>query len=229
MHMTHCRFVVNFERKTPTRHMLALVAMLALTENMKVFELTVDGKLTRELIREVGDTMTVKERIKAKSYGLGHLKFKDGNSILARLYERENNTIKTHFDWTANGAVIRMRTMKRIYAVGLKDEQIGNIELTKTKDYVFAIPLTPFWTLMKLGVNPSIARWFAIRPERFSYGPAYIDISLTDDKKLIYEIQGDMWSDCLSTFGTKRIAEKVKVVDRRRTATNNVYQSRLQI
>jgi hypothetical protein len=35
-----------------------------------------------------------------------------------------------------------------------------------------------------------------------------------NDQKLIYEVQGDLWSDCLSTFGTKRIAEKVKVVDR---------------
>jgi hypothetical protein len=150
---------------------------------MRVFELDIDGRLTREMIREFGDTLTVKERIKIRSYGLGHLRLKDGNKLLSTLYDQENNSIKTHFDWTSKGAVIRMRTMKKIYAVGLKDEQIKNVELTKTKDYIYAIPLTPFWTLMKLGVRPSIAKWFAIRPEKFRFGPIFIDLNLTDNDK----------------------------------------------
>jgi hypothetical protein len=187
---------------------------------MKVFELTFDGEMTRDAIREFGDMLTVKERIKTKSYGLGHLRFKDGTKLLTTLYEQENNTIKTHFDWTAKGAIIRMRTMRKIYAVGLKDEQIQNIGLTKKEDYIYAIPLTPFWTLMKFGVRPSVAKWFAIRPEKFRFGPIYIEINLTDKEKLMYELPGDLWADSLSTFGTNKIRDKVKIVDERRTATN---------
>jgi len=192
---------------------------------MRVFELTFDGELTRDVIREVGSPLTVKDRIKAKSYGLGHLRLQEGNKLLTSLYEQENNTIKTHFDWTANGAVIRMRTMQKMYAVGLKDEKIHSIVLTKTEDYIKAIPFSPFWTLMKLGVKPATAKWFAMRPERFHFGPIHIDISLADNEKLIYEVPGDLWSDCLSTFGTKRIKERVKLVDKRRTATNKSYKT----
>lgn len=189
---------------------------------MKVLELTFDGKLSREDIRKYGDVLTASERIKHKSYGLGHLRLKEGNKILTALYDQENNTIKTHFDWTTNGAIIRMRTMKGIYAIGVSDEQIQHILLTKEDDDIYAIPFSPFWALMKLGVRPSMARWFAIRPESFRYGPISIELILTDGEKLVYEATGDLWSDCLSTFGITRIVERIKVVDKRRTVTRSV-------
>lgn len=182
---------------------------------MRIFELEVEGRLTREMIREFGDTLTMNERIKLGSYGLGHLRLKDGSALLLTLYEQENHTIKTHFDWTAKGAVIRMRTFKKIYAIGIKDEQIKNVGLTKTEDYIYAIPFTPFWFLMKWGVRPSIAKWFAIRPEKFQFGPVFIDLNLHDYSQLKYEVPGDLWSDSLSTFGRDKIRDRISVVDRR--------------
>jgi hypothetical protein len=190
-------------------------------KRMKIFELTFDGELPRNMINEFGESLTIKERIQNKSYGLGHLRLKEGNESLTTFYEQENNTIKTHFDWTKKGAVIRMRTMQKVFAIGLKDDRIQNIGLTKTEDYIYAIPLTPFWILMKLGVKPSVAKWFALRSEKFRFGPAYIDIRLTDNEKLLYEVPGDLWPDCLSTFGTKKIKDRVRVVDKRRTTSNS--------
>lgn len=182
---------------------------------MKVFKLDSNGELTREMVREYGSELSLKERVAAKSYGIGHLRLKEGHEAVMRFYNQENNTIKTHFDWTKKGAVIRMRTSRDIYAIGLTDEQITKIELIKKPDYIYAIPFTPFWVLLKLGVKVSTAKMFRTSPEKFNYGPIIIRFNLTDEGNLVYEQPGDLWRDCLSTFGVKRLAEKVIILDER--------------
>src|SRR5687768_3404506 len=167
---------------------------------MKVFELTADGKLTREMIREYGDAFTIKKRLINKNFGLGHLRLRDGNNSILKFYEQESNTTKTHFEWTKKGAVIRMRTMKKLFAIGLKDEQIQFITLTKAPDYIYAVPLFPFWILLKLGVRLSIAKWFRLRGDKLIYGPGLIQLRLTDNQMLTYQQDGSLWKDCLSTF-----------------------------
>jgi hypothetical protein len=184
--------------------------------NMNLFELSTDGELTRDMIREYGEVLTFKERILDKNYGLAHLKLQQGPKEMMAFYEQENNTIRTHFDWVKKGAIIRMRTMRNIYAIGLRDDQIENIIITKKPDYIYAMPLFPFWILLKLGTPISIAKWFMIDNDKFNTGPAYIEINLTDNQKLIYELEGGLWAGCLATFGIKRIKQKVNVIDERK-------------
>ncbi|MBI3220168.1 MAG: hypothetical protein HYZ44_11705 [Bacteroidetes bacterium] len=187
---------------------------------MKIAKLTAEGELTQEMIREFGDEFTIQERMAKKIYGLGHLRLKEGNASLMEFYQQENNTIKTHFDWTKKGAIIRMRTMKKLYAFGLRDDQIELITLTKYPDFIYAIPLLPFWILLKLKVRLSIAKWFRSRGDKLIYGPAIIQLSLFDHPTLTFQLEGSLWKDCVSTFGMDRVKEKLTVVDKRSKDVN---------
>jgi hypothetical protein len=187
---------------------------------MKVFELESDGELTRAIIKEIGDEFNLRERLGSKTFGLGQLKYKSGNLVLDEFYERHNNTIKTHFDWTTDGAAIRLRTMSKLYAIGLSDDEIKLVTLTKRPDYIYATPLFPFWILLKLRVPLKIAKWFRIRGDKWIEGPCILNIKL-EDTKLDYELSGDMWDDCLRTFGVERVKERITVVDERTWITDN--------
>ncbi len=172
------------------------------------------------MIREYGEAFTIQERLAIKNFGLGHLRLIDGHKSILKLYEQENSTIKTHFEWTKKGAVIRMRTMKKLFAIGLKDEQIESATLTKVSDYIYAVPFFPFWILLMLGVRLSIAKWFRLRGDKITVGPGQIHLSLTDNKILTYQQDGNLWKDCLSTFKIEKIKDRIKIVDERSTAAN---------
>jgi hypothetical protein len=187
---------------------------------MKVFELQFDGELTSGLRKEIGDEFTVKDRLGSKTFGLGQLKYKSGDSMLDEFYGRHSNTIKTHFDWTTKGAVIRLRTLSKLYAIGLSDIEIELVTLTKRPDYIYAAPLFPFWILLKLKVPFRIAKWFRIKGDKWIEGPCILIIKL-ENTKMDYELSGDMWGDCLQTFGVERVKERVIVVDERTWTTDN--------
>jgi hypothetical protein len=125
---------------------------------MRVFELTSDGQLTKHITDEVGEEYSIFERLKNNFFGIGQLRYTSGNSILDEFYDRHNHTIKTHFDWTKKGAVLRIRTMANIYAIGLNDKGFREIRLTKNPDNIYAVPFMPFWILLKLGTPISIAK-----------------------------------------------------------------------
>lgn len=182
---------------------------------MKLSELPDDGELTREMIRDYGEALTFKEKLAQKNYGLGRLSLRDGHPALVKFYLEENNSIRTHFEWTKKGAVIRMRSLRKQYALGLTDDEIERITITKRADYVNPIPLMPFWILLKLGVATTIARRFKIRYSEFRHGPIIIDFALNDQPKLVYETRGEAWSHCLSTFGIEKTQGKVTIVDHR--------------
>jgi hypothetical protein len=128
-------------RKATTAQTQTLVAM---PQEMKVYELKSAGQLTRDLVNEVGDEYSISERLKNKIFGVGQLRYTSGNPILDEFYDRHNQTIKTHFDWTKKGAVIRIRTMANIYAIGLNDKGFKKVKLIKSPDYIYAIPFLPF-------------------------------------------------------------------------------------
>ena len=107
---------------------------------MKLFELPFDGQLTREMVRDYGEPLGIEERLNTRNYGLGRLILREGNSALLKFYSDENNSVRTHLDWTKNGAVIGMRTLRKQYALGLTDQEIERIVITKTTDYVNPIP-----------------------------------------------------------------------------------------
>ncbi len=190
---------------------------------MRVFELPFDGKLTKQLVDEVGDELTISERISSKTYGLGHLRYKGGNAVLDDFYSRHNNTIKTHFDWTKKGAVIRVRTMKNIYAIGLDKAGFKNIKLTKLPDYIYATPLMPFWILLRLGVRLEIAKWFRVRGDKFYRGLCELTIE-HNEVVMTYELAGDLWADCISTFKKEKTQAKLTINDKRTWTTDNGFR-----
>ncbi len=120
----------TFPRRTRAacvRHFLSL-------KTMNQFELKLDAKLTRDMLSVVGAEYSFSERLKNKHFGIGHLRYISGNSTLDEFYNRHNHTIKTHFDWTKKGAVIRLRTISKIYAIGLGENGFNKIKLTKNPD-----------------------------------------------------------------------------------------------
>ncbi len=203
---------------------------------MKVYELKSDGQLTRDLVNEVGDEYSISERLKNKIFGVGQLRYTSGNPILDEFYVRHNQTIKTHFDWTKKGAVIRIRTMANLYAIGLDDKGFGKIRLIKNPDYIYAMPLFPFWILLKLGTPIRTAKWFKIKCDKYIKGKCEIVIE-HNDSIIRFELTGDMWTDCLTTLAIERTKDKLTIEDKRTwvtdngfkvnggTATNNVFAS----
>jgi hypothetical protein len=190
---------------------------------MRVFELKSDGQLTREIIGEVGDEYSVSERLKNKIFGVGQLRYTSGNLILDEFYDRHNQTIRTHFDWTKKGAVIRIRTMTNIYAIGLNDNGLKRIKLIKSPDHIYAMPFFPFWTLLKLGTPIRIAKWFRMRGDKFDKGKCEITIE-HDDNAMTYELTGDLWTDCVTTFQIERIKDKLIIEDNRTWVTDNGFR-----
>ena len=187
---------------------------------MRIFELKSDGQLTRDVIDEVGNEYTISERLKNKFFGIGQLRYTSGNSILDDFYDRHNHTIKTHFDWTKTGAVIRIRTMANLYAIGLNNTGFKKIKLTKNPDYIYAVPFMPFWILLKLGTPFKIAKWFRIRPDRFDKGKCEIAIE-HGDSVMKFELTGELWSDCLTTFKIERVEVILTIEDKRTWVTDN--------
>jgi hypothetical protein len=190
---------------------------------MRVFELKSDGQLTRDIIGEIGDEYSVSERLKSKIFGVGQLRYNSGNSILDEFYNRHNQTIKTHFDWTKKGAVIRIRTMTNIYAIGLNDSGLKRIKLIKNPDHIYATPFFPFWTLLKLGTPIRIAKWFRIRGDKFDKGKCEITIE-HNGNVMTFELTGDLWADCVTTFRIERINDKLVIEDKRTWVTDNGFR-----
>jgi hypothetical protein len=190
---------------------------------MKVFELTSEGKLTKQLAHEIGDELSISERIRSKTYGLGHLMYKSGNSVLDEFYERHNNTIKTHFDWTKKGAVIRVRTLNKLYAIGLEEWGFKNITITKHQDYIYAFPFMPFWILLRLGVRMEIAKWFRLRGDKIDRGRCELTIE-HNDNVMNFELAGDLWINLVNTFARDKVKTKLTVDDRRTWVTDNGFK-----
>ena len=190
---------------------------------MKIFKINSDGNLTKNITKEVGNEFKIKDRIKYKFYGIGHLTYKSSSeTILEELCEKYNNLIKYHFDWTENGAVIRIRTSDNNFAIGIKEVELSKISLTKQPDYIFAFPFLPFWILLKLGVPFYLAKIFRCRYDLFYYGKCEILISLNNDAENInFELNGDLWNDCLKTFRNQKTKEQLLIDDRRTWVTKN--------
>lgn len=180
---------------------------------MRLYELKDDGELTREIIREYGEPLNLKERIEGKVFGIGHLKMIEGNTPTFSFLDQNSIIQKIHLDWTKLGAIIRLRTSKKLYALGLTDEQIELIKLRKMPNELNAIPLKPFWLLLKLGVPVNIAKWFRLQGDVFNEGHIRIDLSLTENSKLVFEMKGDLWADCLSTFRIEKNLSKLIIED----------------
>lgn len=195
---------------------------------MKIIQLNIDGSLTRDAIRYVGEEFKVNERINSKTYGLGHLRIKVCPSSFAAQINTDQIQ-KVHFDWTKKGAVFRVRTSDKLCGLLLTDEEIVKLSLVKNPDDVYAFPLFPFWILLKLNVPFKIARWFILGRglDRFIPGACLIALEIQDNGPLILELEGHLWYDCLSTFRYNRENEKLEIKDMRSSFTKNGLRLRL--
>jgi hypothetical protein len=189
---------------------------------MKLLELNIDGSLTRDAIRYVGEEFKINERINFKTFGLGHLRMKVCPSGIANQIETDRIQ-KIHFDWTKNGAAFRIRTSDKLYGLLLAIDDIIKLSLIKNPDYVYAFPFFPFWILLKLNVPFRIAKWFMLgrRWDRFIPGVCLIALEIQDNDPLILELEGYLWYDCISTFRNNRINEKLEIRDLRTWVTDN--------
>jgi hypothetical protein len=183
---------------------------------MKIFELDADARLTREMIKEFGEEYSVVERISLNAYGIGNLRLVSAHPSLLKFYDSRDHTIKTHFDWTKKGAVIRIRTMDNIYAVGLTDSEIASIEMTKEADQLLLLPFSPGRILLKLGLSHRILKWipFMLTSSRYRYGAAIVKINLKKTESLVFELKGDLWKASLSTFMNTRTEAAATIVDK---------------
>ena len=206
---------------SPGAYIRELVAMQQ--DDMRIFELKSDGQLTRDLVDEVGDEYSISERRKDKMFGVGQLRYNSGNSILDEFYDRHNQTIKTHFDWTKKGAVIRIRTMSNIYAIGLEDKGFKKILLTKNPDYIYAMPFFPFWILLKIGTPIKLAKWFRLRGDKIYRGKCEVRIE-HNGNVMTFDLTGDLWADCLKTFIIERIKDRLIIEDKRTWLTDNGFR-----
>lgn len=187
---------------------------------MRVFELRADGQLTKSITDEIGAEYSIKERFKEKVFGVGQLRYVSGSPILNDFYERHNQSVKAHFDWTKKGAVIRLRTLDKLYAIGLKDDLFRCVHLKKNPDYIYAALFSPFWILLKLGAPFQIAKWFVVVSGRFRKGNCEITIEHQNDI-FLFVVSGDLWTDCLQTFNIDRTKDMLLIEDKRTWITDD--------
>lgn len=190
---------------------------------MKLIELESDAQLTRSLVEEIGQEYSLSERLKYKIFGLGHLRYTQGNPVLVDFHDQHHHNVKTHFDWTKKGAVIRFRTITKCYAIGIVAASVEKIDLVKNPDMIYAVPLLPFWTLLKLGVPIGVAKWFRTRADRFTPGKCELTIHLSNTI-IGFELSGYLWKDCLTTFNAKKVNGKLRINDKRNWLTENGFK-----
>ncbi len=147
-------------------------------------------------------------------YGIGNLRLVNAHPSLLKFYDTRDHTIKTHFDWTKSGAVLRIRTMEKTYALGLENDEILNIELLKEIDILYLTPFSLGRLLLNVGVSHRIVRWLPFNGRRFLMGPVMVRISVSDTDPFIFELKGDLWKDSLSTFAISRMNGRIQVIDK---------------
>ncbi len=174
---------------------------------MLVNELSVNGELTRALENEVGKEFTFRERLRYRAYGIGHLRLRGSHPNLPPL--PSHNQYKIHFDWTPEGAVVRIRTGQKLFGIGIRLEEIVRITVIKKPNFVSMVPFFPMWILRKLGVPFEIARWFKSWGDKIEYGSIRIEIELENQSPLIFELKGDLWRSCVTTFQWHKVRDRL--------------------
>ncbi len=189
---------------------------------MKVVELNIDGTLTRDSIQIIGNEYNTDERLALKIYGLGHLRF---NTIPECVSSRVNSDRiqKLHFDWTSKGAVLRVRSLDKLFGLLIADDEILKITVIKKPDYIYAFPFSPFWILLHLKVPFRISKWFMITRgfDGLKLGNCVIAINLKYNEPLIIEAEAWLWPTCVSTFIHSKANGKSEINDLRTWVTEN--------
>jgi len=186
---------------------------------MIVNELSANGELTRDLEKEVGKEFTFRERLRYSAYGIGHLRLVASHPSLPLL--PSHGQYKIHFDWTPEGAVVRIRTGQKLFGIGIRLEEITKISVIKNPNDVRMVPFFPMWILRKLGVPFEIARWFKSAGDTIEYGSISIQIELENQAPLIFQLKGDLWSSCVTTFKWNKVRDRL-FIERIRLASSKI-------
>lgn len=177
---------------------------------MESFQLSPDGTIPRKMIPLYGKELTYKERIKDKIYGIGFFAPVEGQSnVLSQWFQLKNFSIRSHLDQLTQGLIFRLRGSKELNALAIEYSEISEVQITRFADTYTAIPFTPFWILIKLGVPPRKARFFT----RYGYHFADIEatIKIQDHEPMTLRWNGRHDKAVYTFFGSKYLRDKVNL------------------
>lgn len=139
------------------------------------------------MANKYGRELTLNERVKNKIFGIGFFRPIEGQpNVLSQWFELNNFTVRPHLDQLTQGLIFRLTGTKEMNALGITYSEITKIRINKLPDIVNAVPLTPFWLLIKLGFEPRSVRWFT------RYGFYFGDCEVTIELENHYPI-GIIW------------------------------------
>ncbi len=175
---------------------------------MIVNELSANGELTHDLEKEVGKEFTFRERLRYGAYGMGHLRLVANHPSLPSL--PSHGQYKIHFDWTTEGAMVRIRNGgQKLFGIGIRLEEITKISVIKNPNDITMVPFFPMWILRKFGVPFEIARWFKSWGDEIRYGSIRLEIELENQEPFIFELKGDLWRSCVTTFKWNKVRDRL--------------------
>jgi len=136
-----------------------------------------------------GRELTINERLINKIFGIGFFRPIEGQpNVLSQWFEMKNFTVRPHLDQLTKGLIFRLTGTKEMDALGITYSEITKIRINKLSDTVNAVPLTPFWLLIKIGFEPRSVRWFT--RYGFYFGDCEVTIKLKNQNPICLTWKG---------------------------------------
>jgi hypothetical protein len=183
---------------------------------LESFVIQSDGEVPRQMAERYGRELTLSERFKLKIFGLGFFKPMEGHpNILSKWFELKNFSVRPHLDQLTKGIIFRLRGTKEIDALAIEYSEIEEINIIRHPDTVMAIPLTPYWILIKLGFKPRYVRFLS----RFGYhfGNVEVTLILTNNDTICLEWNGRhdkaVYKFCTSKYLKSKAKMNAKLTD----------------
>lgn len=161
------------------------------------------------MAEKYGRELTFNERLKNKIFGIGFFRPIEGQpNVLSRWFELKNFSVRPHLDQLTKGLIFRLTGTKEMDALGIEYSEIRNIQINKLPDIVNAVPLTPFWILIKLGFEPRAVRWFT--RYGFYFGDCEVTIELKNQNPIGLTWQGRHERAIRKFFDSKFLKQKLE-------------------
>jgi len=132
--------------------------------------------------------------------------------ILSQWFQLKNDTIRPHLDQLTKGLIFRLTGTREINALAISYEEITRIVVRKEPDQVNPIPLSPFWFLIRLGVNPRKVRWLAMgRYGEFLFGDVEVTLEVQGQAPIRVSWSGRQERAVRKFFGSELLRSKVLI------------------
>ena len=128
---------------------------------------------------------------------------------MSQWFQLKNFSVRPHLDQLTQGLIFRLKGTKELNALAIEYSEINEIQVTRFADTYTAIPLTPFWILIKFGVSPRKARFFT----RYGYhfGDVITTIKIQDHESIALRWNGRHDKAVYTFFGSRYLKDKVKL------------------